>query len=291
MAMPTPATLANNGYLTAAPMDGFNPVLPAAGGHPTIYRNEHVVFNTNTERHQYLDQVNPANMNLFNIGPNPNAAGDMIYLPFRPNHITSVRLTVPPPAGAAFFCTANLTGCRFFVDAVPLPSHDIVVYHANTTQHTAGANAWSDVQTLNAGQLLDQMVVNARTDAPYAGLGLVQVASLDMPTYFLAAGQEERRKANQGLLGLQGRGAPAAGAGPGRTRPYFAGCCFICAFYAALRWNFYYQAFGAIGYSRPSYVRGVLTFDWVGVHNRNTLGATQNVGYGDFAVLHHHNFF
>jgi hypothetical protein len=290
MPMPTAATLANNCYLTGAAMDNFNPVLPAAGGHPTIYRNEHVLFNTNTERHQYFDQVNAMNANVFGIGPNPNAAGDMIYLPFRANHITSVRLTVPPPAGVTFFCTANLTGCRFFIDAVPAPSQDLVVYHANTTQHTAGANAWSDVQTPNAGQVLDQMVVNARADAPYAGLGLVQVAALDMHTYFLAAGQEERRKAHQGVFSVQGRGAPAAGAGAGRTRPYFAGCCFICAIYNGANWDFYYQAFGVIGYSRPGYVRGVLTFDWVGVHNRATLGATHNVGYGDFAVLDHQHF-
>jgi hypothetical protein len=117
------------------------------------------------------------NNNIHTVAKTANAAGDTIYLPFYADHITSTRLPNPPPGALAFFYTDNLSGCRFFVDTIAA-SNDVIVYHANTTQHSAGTNAWADVQTGAAGTVLDAMHANAQTDGPYAGLVLTNVAAL-----------------------------------------------------------------------------------------------------------------
>jgi hypothetical protein len=262
------------------------PTPPAVAIKPVRYRNEHIVYDIGHTRGDYAENLNPMNNNIHTVAKTANAAGDTIYLPFYADHITSTRLPNPPPGALAFFYTDNLSGCRFFVDTIAA-SNDVIVYHANTTQHSAGTNAWADVQTGAAGTVLDAMHANAQTDGPYAGLVLTNVAALGMPRYFRAAGIEERRKGT----GLQSRGATTPGAAAGRTKPEFSGGCFICGFFNAGRWEFLFQTFGDVGYTRPGYVRGVVTFDWVGVHKRRTEGAEVTAGYANFTVMERTQFY
>jgi hypothetical protein len=256
------------------------PVLPAVATKPVRYRTEHIVYDIADTRGDYDESLNALNTNIHSVRKAVNAGGDTIYLPFYANHITSTILPVPAPAGLTFFYTDNLSGCRFFVDTIA-GQNDLIVYHANTTQHSVGANAWADVQTVPAGNLLDGMHANAQTDAPYAGMALTNAARLTMPRYFRNAGIEERRKGT----GPQWRSATTTGAAAGRHKPEFLGGCFVCGFYTGAGWDFWFQTFGDYGYTRPGYVRGVLTFDWVGVHKRRTEGAEVTAGYANFNVV------
>jgi hypothetical protein len=232
----------------------------------------------------YADQANAMAPTLFTVAHNRIAGGNTIYLPFYPNHITSFRLTNPAPIGVTFFYTDNLSGCRFFIDTIG-GSNDLIVYHANTTHNTSGANAWADVQLPAAGNTLTTLRTNARGDGPYAGLLLNNAAILDMPRYFRQAGLEERRKGQ----GPQGRNAPAL-APAGRNRPQFLGGCFVCGFYSLAGWEFWFQSWGDFGYTRPGYLRGLLTFDWVGVHKRRTEGDEKLASYANMRVLERFQF-
>jgi hypothetical protein len=263
-----------------APVLGAPPPPPQTD--PYLYRNEHIIYRIADARGTYADQVNPMQAAMRTVGWNKGAGGDSIYLPFYQNHITSIRLT-GAPAGVTFFWTDNLSGCRFFVDTIGGNANDIIVYHANTIQHTAGANAWADVQTPAASNVLNNLHTNAGNDGAYAGLVLNNVVALEMHDYFMAPATEERRKGT----GLQGRNQPSIGAGAGRTRPSFSGACFICGFYNGAQWNFFFQTWGEVGYSRPGYVRGLVTFDWVGVHKRRTEGANVNASYATMGVMAH----
>jgi hypothetical protein len=285
---PTQASLSNTMYQTG-PTPNNNSVQPPALGAPAptapiIYRNEHIIYQMANVRGDYQDQVSPLGAILRNVKWNRNALGDSVYLPFYADHISSIQLPVPPPAGLTFFWTDNLSGCRFFVDTIG-GSNDLIVYHANTTQNSAGPNAWADAQTNAAGNVLTTMRNNARGDGPYAGLVLTEAASLAMPTYFRLAGTEERRKGK----GPQGRNAPAS-AHAARTRPQFSGGCYVCGFFNAGQWEFWYQTWGEVGYTRPGYIRGILTFDWVGVHKRRTEGAEKTAAYATMNVLEYSRF-
>jgi hypothetical protein len=62
------------------------------------------------------------------------ATGSAYYLPYDDDTITSVRLPNPPPADVDFFLTANMSGCKLFIDTIT-GSPDLMVYHANTHMH------------------------------------------------------------------------------------------------------------------------------------------------------------
>ena len=284
---PTQAMLANTLYMTAGtppnnsvPPPGLGMPAPTT---PVIYRGEHIIYQLADTHGNYNEQVNPMNGAMRTVAHAKNVGGDSIYLPFYADHISSIRLPVPAPAGVTFFWTDNLSGCRFFVDTIP-GNNDLVVYHANTTHNSAGPDAWSDIQTAAAGTDLDNMRINARNDGPYAGLNLAHAASLDMPTYFRLPGMEERRKGT----GIQSRGAPTTSRN--RTRPQFSGGCFVCGFFNAGNWEFWYQTWGDYGYTRPGYAKGLLTFDWVGVHKRRTEGGEKFASFANMTVLEHVRF-
>jgi len=288
---PTPGSLAICMYKTAptpndnsVPPPAPNAVLPVPAP-PIIYRGEHIIYDLAHTRGDYGEAQHAMNPAVRNVSHTPQAiGGDTIYLRFYQNKICSTRLSNPPPPGLNFFYTDNLSGCRFFIDSVS-GTPDLIVYHANTTGNSAGPNAWADRQTGAAGNTLDAMRTNARLDGPYAALNLVPLGSIDMPTYFRAPGNEERRKGT----GLQGRGAPVHGF-PGRTKPAFFGACFVCGFFNAGRWEFWFQTWGDVGYTRPGYFQGIATFDWVGVHKRRTEGQEHVAGFTSFRVLEHRQF-
>ncbi len=291
---PQPADLAIRLYVTGAtpvrpPVPAPAPNLPLPP-RPVIFRNEHIYYELRDTRGTYQEAVDPYGMNgnMYRVTSPLHPAGDTIYLHFEQNHISSIRLSTPPPAGITFFYTDNLSGCRIFVDEDPA-THDPVLYHANTLQHTAGPLGWANLQTPGARNVLRAMHLNASVDRPYAGLHLAARAELTVPDYYAAAALEEQRK--QGLI--QRRGSPAAGAG-GRTRPLFQGGCFVCGFFGVggiEGWQFWFQTWGDVGYTRPSYPLGVVTFDWIGVHKRRTQGAEHTAGYATMTVMDSRRFY
>ena len=300
MALPTAAALAQTFFKTSLGLPTvLKTALPAAGpaapgaapppppppDTPTLYRADHTRYRVTNTRIAYIDQVNPGNANFRTIaGTRDLANGDTIYLPFFSDHITSIRLPFPAPPGVSFFFTDNLSGCKIFVDEVT-GTNDIVVYHANTKSHTAGPLQWADFQNPAAGTILDNYHTAARGD--YAGVALNNVASAAMPRYFRSAGVEERRKDDQGRRATSPDRAPQTFQGNqvSRQRPLFAGGCFVCGFPGAARWEIYVQAWGSVKYERPSYAKGLFTFDWVAVHKRRTQGANVGTAIADMHVF------
>lgn len=114
-----------------------------------------------------------------------------------------------------------------------------------------------------------------------------------MPRYFQSAGMEERRKNDQGRRGTALDRAPQTFQGNtvNRTRPAFAGGCFVCGFPGAAGWEIYFQTWGSVQYARPGYAKGLFTFHWVGVHKRRTEGAEAGATVGDMRVYEAFRFF
>ncbi len=59
-----------------------------------------------------------------------NDNGKAVFLPFKENMITSVRLE-PPSERMNLFYTANMSGCKFFVDRILDGSNHLIIYHTN----------------------------------------------------------------------------------------------------------------------------------------------------------------
>lgn len=245
-------------------------------------RAEHKLYTTGNAR--ITDAWAPNNLGpqIRDFTGTLNAGGTTIYLPYNDDRITSVRLPVPPPGGVNFFLTANMSGCKFFVDTIN-GSNDLIVYHANTHQHGAPAhNTPANFQSPAAGALLNTMHANAQGD--YAPLVLNNVASLGKPAYYQQAALLEQRKTNQGRhLNLAN---PAA-----QVTPEFCGGCSVMGFYAGGAWHFYFQTWGDVDYDRPSGVgtvaKDLLTFHWKSVHKLRTQGTRHAAAYANFSVVAH----
>src|SRR5258708_33728215 len=114
---------------------------------------------------------------------------------------TSVRLPNPPAGGVDFFLTANMSGCKLFIDTIT-GSADLMVYHANTHQHGSPAhNSPVNFQNPLADTELNRLHTMAIAD--YANLpapnnlALVNVATLSKPTYYGNGALAAVRKATQ----------------------------------------------------------------------------------------------
>jgi hypothetical protein len=239
----------------------------------TLHRAEHHIYTLAQSRINLNIGVHPLNSSMRQLSGALNAAGDTIYLRFYSDKITSVRLPVPAPPGVNFFMTDNMSGCKFFVDTIG-GSNDLIVYHANTTHHGAGLGAAADVQTIGAANQLDNYHNTAQAD--YAGLVLANVGSLAKPAYFLAAGNEERRKGNQG-----------------RQNPGFMGGCTIVGFPAGGSWQFHFQTWGDVGYTRPNMGVGqaIKTFHWNYARKVLTEGLNHAVTFASMRVLGQGRFY
>jgi hypothetical protein len=283
--MPTIESLGVTPYLVGAPQ--IIPNVP-------LIRNEHYMYTTAGARINAAwvpDAQNPA---VKHFQGTANAAGMTFYLPYEDDKITSVRLPVPPPAGADFFLTANMSGCKFFVDAI-IGSNDLMVYHANTHQHAAPAhNSPLNFQSPQADGVLNTLHANARND--YAGLpapnnlALVNVASLAKPVYYGGGALAEQRKANQG------RTLTIGGHGPQQVvTPEFVGGCSVMGFYTAGTWRFYYQTWGDVEYDRPTgagvIAKKLFTGQWNYVHKARVEGGRHQPGVSSFKVVEHGRFY
>jgi hypothetical protein len=256
---------------------------------PTIHRAEHLEYGTAGSRATLNPVVHPMNPAMRSLRCAASAAGDTYFLPFRADHISSIRLPAAPPGGVDFFYTDNLSGCKIFVDTIA-GSQDIMVYHANTTQHSIGPLAYADNQTALADTELDNL--HTRAQADLGALVLNLAGSVRMPQYFLAAGVEERRKRHQGRTATAHDATPIntpTGA-VSRVRPKFYGGCTVVGFRNGVKWDLYFQSWGEVAYARPGYARMLFTFDWVGVHKKRTLGE-QTASYANFTVMDHQPFY
>jgi hypothetical protein len=228
----------------------------------TRYRQLHTIYPTNLVRNTLtINQPTPGNPAFkipadarYKLTGTSSVNGDVIYLKYFDDEITSVRLPCPAPAGVQLFVTDTLTGCKFFVDTIT-GSADLMVYHANTHAHSAGANADCDAQTALAMTQLDLLHTDAVADYAVHGVVLNNVATCIKSTYYGAGGQAER-----------GKRAPGYGQGPTfkAGQAVFSGGCTIVGFPHVNSWRFYYQTYGSLDYSRPDVPVGqaILNFRW-----------------------------
>lgn len=267
--------------LISLPLTPYNIAAPQVLVDIAALRGEHKNYTTAAARVTDAWNPNPAVPVLRDFAATLNPAGTTIYLPYNDDKITSVRLPNPAPAGVNFFLTANMSGCKFFVDTIA-GGNDLMVYHANTHQHGSPAhNSPVNFQTPAALAILDNMHVNAQADYAAAPHNLVlnNVASLAKQAYYLQGAHAEQRKANQGR-GLALPGNVLAG-------PEFAGGCSLMGFYNG-GWHFHYQTWGGVDYTRPSGAKAIakdlFTFSWKSVHNRRTKGIS-HTAFGDIGVV------
>ncbi len=214
------------------------------------------------------------------------ATGSAYYLPYNDNKITSVRLPNPPPGGVDFFLTANMSGCKLFIDTIT-GSPDLMVYHANTHMHGSPAhNSPVNFQNPLADTELNRLHTMAVAD--YAGLpapnnlALVNVATLAKPTYYGNGALAETHKANQGrTLTIPG---------PTIVTPEFVGGCSVFGFFNG-GWSFYYQTWGDVGYDRPVstklVAKALVTGHWNYVHKARVEGARHVAAYDTSKVVDH----
>lgn len=251
----TPVDLQTNMYTIALPVYmnvRNNPVAvtvpPFAGA--VRYRGEHIHYPTaDLCVASAIATPNPMLTTAKTFGGAYAGGGDTYFLPYDNNHITSIRLPSPAPGGIAHFVTANLSGCRFFVDTIT-GSTDLMVYHANTQAHGSPPTADAEFQSVNASTVLDQMLTDARLDL--APLALVGAASCVKNTYFRPAGNAERTLK---FLGKRNSGIHT----PHRPRnePSFDGGCTVMGFYGAAPvagWQFWWQCWGSVPHTDPDTV-------------------------------------
>jgi hypothetical protein len=213
-----------------------------------------------------------------------NEGGDAVYLPWEQNHITSIRLEAPLPSGigAQFFYTANLHGCKFYVDTIKR-SNDVVVYHANAIREDPGGRGRLPNDQLPAcANKLDELHRLAQRD--YGNIIQKTIIAFGKPHYFKDANPLlELKKVRKLPVGVRKRHVD------------WSGKCFICGYPAGGKWKFYYQTFGEITYERPSgagnVLLGVLTGHWKYLHKLRTEGKTGTakpfgvVSWGEIPLL------
>lgn len=228
----------------------------------TRYRQLHTIYPTGLVRNTLTivqpTAANPAFKmpadNRYKLTGAISATGDVIYLKYFDDEITSVRLPCPAPPGVALFVTDTLTGCKFFVDTIT-GSNDLIAFHGNTHAHSAGNNADCDVQTAAAMRTLDQMHTDAVADYAVFGIALNNSLQCIKTTYYGAGGRAERQKR-----------APGYGQGPvfKAGQAVFSGGCTIIGIPHGNTWRFYYQTYGSLDYSRPNIPLSdaILNFQW-----------------------------
>jgi hypothetical protein len=243
------------------------------------YRGEHTMYPTTAARFTQnitAPVVGDARATVAGVQSN---IGDAVFLKYFDDAITSVRLPCPAGAVMNLFVTDNLSGCKFYVDSI-VGSNDLIVYHANTHQHTAGPASDADFQQPAAAGVLDAMHLAARGD--YAPLVLNAVASCALPVYFQEAGNRERAKRAKGRTSSSL--APVAGAGP-----KFLGGCTIVGFPVGATWQFYYQTWGDMSYKRPSgagaVAKALFTVHWHNLHKLRVEGAQHTASLASMRVI------
>jgi hypothetical protein len=223
--------------------------------------------------------ITPAVGNFANLTFAGAPAGNTYYLPWQQNGITSSTVLVTPGLGDVdYFITSELNGCAVFVDTyVPTAAEGyvdpitgaadirprLIIYHANAiTQYNAGNVGLTPVQiqgnaTLFPGVAATQ-VTNYRNAARtnYQGVK-VGLKSLMKPQYYAQVDVAMNRKRQQG-----------------RTNVTYGGRAFVVGFYLPGGWQFYYQAYCALSYTRP----GNAPKGWI-------LGRQHTAGLTDYRVV------
>jgi hypothetical protein len=171
-----------------------------------------------------------------------NAGGDTIFLPFNQNQVHSVYLPTAAiaAAGVTGFITANMSGCRLYIDKV-VGTNDLVIYHANALGTGAIPGPPDplkmDQETSARVRKLDDLYHTsqaywAAAAPPRPALNLRSVSGLGATTYYTSAVREvENQRA------------------AGRTNVDFWGGVAVIGELIAGVWHIYWQTYGDITYT------------------------------------------
>lgn len=238
----------------------------------TTMRGEHRMYGT-TDCRCNITMPQDTNGRIM-IKGTKSVGGNAICLPYDNDHISSVRLPYPAALlGIDFFYTANMSGCKFFVDRIA-GSQDVIVYHANSRPTGSGLNQPPDFQAAGVTNALDALHQNAKND--YGHLTLHDRTSLAKPDYNREAAQrmmvkktrvqDRQRKVKMDIK---------------KRQLDFTGGTTIVGYPGNAGWEFYYQTWGYMTYTRPSGVTNVLsaalTFHWNYLHKLRTRGTTEEI--------------
>jgi len=257
------------GTLAATPYTCGTPLM-APG---TTARQEHHMYTTTGARVNIALQ--PDTLNRTRIVGTKHVGGNAICLPYDVNKISSVRLPYPCSGlGIDFFYTANMSGCKFYVDREGT-SQNLVVYHANSRQPGTGLNGLPADQAAGVTNALDTLHTSARND--YQPTTLNAVTSLGKPQYNAAA--------NPLVMIKRGRVATRQRSGRMDIKDRvvsFTGGTTIVGYPGNHGWEFYYQTWGYVEYTRPSgfsnVMAGLFTGHWKYLHKLRTRGTKEQIG-------------
>jgi hypothetical protein len=180
---------------------------------------------------------------ITSLAPATDAAGDTFFLPYAWNVIYSMELPDPATAtlnGTTSFLTADMSGCKFFVDPIGGGNGAVVVYHANNVTNPPPLNSLPTVEIPACTNFLDNLHNQARAyyQAPPHSLNLplAGAASVAKPHYNLQATAEVQRKQGQGRMNVR-----------------FTGGTMVFGVVNGAKWDFYWVTWGAGDYDRPIY--------------------------------------
>ena len=183
------------------------------------------------------------------LRPAVDPAGDTYFLPFSANQICSMVLPIPVAGAPQSFLTADMDGCRVFVDRVSPPivpgaaavppgaPESLVIYHVNNIANSPPPGAPVNLEIPACTAQLTALRTLARADLAAAPYNLILIASgsISKPAYLAGAHAEEMRKAADHRTGIE-----------------FMGGTMVFGHVNAGHWEIYWTTYGDFEYHRPA---------------------------------------
>jgi hypothetical protein len=173
----------------------------------------------------------------YRIAFTPSATGDTFFLPFNNNQIHSVALPLNPgPLDVRHVFTANLSGCALFIDTDPV-NNLLYFHHANCIGGLYNvANPTTHPPSTQTPAAVGRLTTLHQNGLTWFGwhANVVPATSLFKSTYYAQLDTEWRRKRSQFRFNVEAWGGTTA-----------------WGFYNGASWEFWYQTFGSMTYSRP----------------------------------------
>jgi hypothetical protein len=204
------------------------------------------------------------------LGPAIDANGDTLFLPYAWDTIYSMELPAPAIAagnGTTSFLTADMSGCKVFVDPIVGGNGAVVVHHANNVSNPPPPQSLPNVETPACTGFLDNLHTEAVTyyqGAPHnLNLNLAGTRSIDKTNYNASPTVEVQLKQGQH-----------------RKNVVFAGGTMVFGMVNGAKWDFYWVTWGSLEYDRPIYAPKILKEGFH--HNPDEGRGFQVLGYRRF---------
>lgn len=223
---------------TRAVNGNFGAAIPSIAGANASHR----VVTAATSRVTLTPLLDPGT-GITSLGPAIDANGDTFFLPYAWDTIYSIALPAPAAATAAgttSFLTADMSGCKVFVDPIAGGNGAVVVYHSNNVGNPPPLGSLPNVETGPCTAFLDNLHHQARAYYQAAprnlNLPIAGSASIAKPAYNLPATVEVQRKQGQH-----------------RQNVVFAGGTMVFGVVNNAKWDFYWETWGSTDYDRPKF--------------------------------------